>query len=94
MKITLGQFNRMIREAAAAAAVNLSDKNSASRRADVSEDDSPTMPVEPDLYESQRGDDEGGQHDNDTDPGDPNISRLAEAALRDLRRAAQILRRK
>lgn len=44
--------------------------------------------------ESQRGNDENSQHDNDTEPGDPMLKRLKETALRDLRLADKILRRR
>ena len=38
------------------------------------------------MYEGERGNDENGQHDNDTDPGDPYARRLKEAARRAARR--------
>jgi hypothetical protein len=39
------------------------------------------------MNEGQRGNDENGQHDNDTDPGDPHAKKLREARILARRRA-------
>lgn len=101
MKITLGQLKRLVKEEAARkiAAGALGSK-AQSLKGEMDEEDlglnSPVSPMSanPELYtESQRGNDENSQHDNDTDPGDPMLKRLKEAAVRDLRLADKILRR-
>jgi len=94
MKVTLRQFNRMIREAAARKSAGVEDRSGHPEKKAQVEQDNPTMPVDAALYESQRGNDENSQHDNDTDPGDPMLKHLKEAALRDIRLADKILRRR
>jgi hypothetical protein len=102
MKITLGQLKRLVKEEAARKmAAGVMGSKAQSQKGDLDEDDlglhSPTapMPVDPALFtESQRGNDENSQHDNDTEPGDPMLKRLKEAALRDIRLADKILRRR
>jgi len=84
----------MIREAAARKSAEAEDDPEVSGKKAKVEQDNPPMPVDAALYESQRGNDENSQHDNDTDPGDPMLKRLKEAALRDLRLADKILRRR
>ena len=92
MKVTLGQLRKMIKEEVAAAAApkgpppSKIDMGKLGERKREDEEDR--------MDESQRGNDENSQHDNDTDPGDPMLKRLKEAAVRDLRLADKILRRR
>ncbi len=86
MKLSLKQFNNLVKEAAI--------RKTHAREKVKEEAGNPPMPVEPALYESQRGNDENSQHDNDTEPGDPYIKRLKEAILRELNASGRILRKR
>lgn len=92
MKVTLAQLRKMIKEEVTAAAA---PKGPAPAKIDMGNLGERKREDEEDrMDESQRGNDENSQHDNDTDPGDPMLKRLKEAAVRDLRLADKILRRR
>lgn len=87
MRITARQLRQIIREELTREAGSAPAENPAAKQFkmtkisemhDEEEDES--------MYESERGNDENGQHDNDTDPGDPHASHLKESSRRPSRR--------
>ena len=89
MRITLSQLRKIVKE----------EVSLAKERSHLEMDEEETMDAKigsmksPDVRESQRGNDENGQHDNDTEPGDPHVKKLKEAVLRDLQTTRRILSR-
>ena len=76
MRITARQLRQIIKE-------ELHRAHMAEKRAKEEEEELDEGGyMEDDLYESQRGNDENGQHDNDTDPGDPYARKLKESRFR------------
>ena len=86
MRITVRQLRQIIREELQTATKSNGTTRPPSQitKADLMElqDDD----ADESMYESQRGNDENGQHDNDTDPSDPYERHLRESIRRLLRR--------
>jgi len=80
MRITVKQLRQIIREELARETAWKKDgvMSEKDRMHDEEENEA--------MYESQRGNDENGQHDNDTDPSDPYARHLRESIRRLLRR--------
>jgi type IV secretory pathway VirD2 relaxase len=86
MRITVSQLRQIIREELKKETTPGTPQNPSQIKKFVMSEIQDDDDADESMYESQRGNDENGQHDNDTDPSDPYERHLRESIRRLLRR--------